>query len=146
MRLNPAAQAKAPLIAGFKSGKIILGIWGRKVIARRAREGQEFIRHHCTDGVHAVVVSVGVASAIAKKSSDWIHATALELRAKNVFSHRSGGVVEGLLVFLRVLGIESSNGRALCVTGMQDETVAQFQSFARFEEDGAVRECLVNLP
>jgi hypothetical protein len=36
--------------------------------------------------VHAVIVSVGIALAIAKKSSDRIHAAALKLSAKNVFS------------------------------------------------------------
>jgi hypothetical protein len=37
--------------------------------------------------VHAVIVSVGVAFAIAKKSGDRIHAAAFKLCAENVFSH-----------------------------------------------------------
>jgi hypothetical protein len=37
--------------------------------------------------VHAVIVSIGVAFAVAKEAGYRIHATALEFSAKNVFSH-----------------------------------------------------------
>lgn len=85
--LRPTLDAEAPGIAGFETGEIVFGPWGREVIAARATEGQEFCGDDSADSVQAGVFGSGPAVAVAIEAGERGGATALQGGAEDVGWH-----------------------------------------------------------
>tara|TARA_B100000614_G_C14154049_1_gene329782 strand:+ start:90 stop:509 length:420 start_codon:yes stop_codon:yes gene_type:complete len=84
---QPARQAQTPLISGLQAGKIIFFNRGGEIIAHGFGEGQEFVGHFDTDGVHASILSTCRAEAGAEKTGHRVFGARLEFGAKYVSGH-----------------------------------------------------------
>ena len=81
---EPAWQTQAPAVARLQSRKLIFGMRRRQVIACVLRKLEEPRRHHCTDGVHSVIITAGLALPGSKESSQRISGTDEQVVSENV--------------------------------------------------------------
>lgn len=85
-RLGPAQCAKAPFVAGLQPRKAALGPRGHQIITLGEGIGQKLRSHLCTDHMRALVLRVGIAAAISKKTGQGIKRARLQRATQYVQS------------------------------------------------------------
>ena len=84
-RLQPPRHAKAPAVALLQAGKV--GMRCDEVIAARAGEIEELLRHSCANRVQARVAWTSAAIAIAVEAGERIATAAAQVCAQDICRH-----------------------------------------------------------
>ena len=67
----PAKEAEAPAVAWFETGELVFGARGGEVISLFFAKGEELFCHDGADGVHSLVLVVGLATAVTEEACHW---------------------------------------------------------------------------
>ena len=84
-RLQPPRHAKAPAVALLQAGKV--GMRCDEVIAARAGEIEELLRHSCANRVQPRVAWTSAAIAIAVEACERIATAAAQVSAQDICRH-----------------------------------------------------------
>src|ERR1700730_2460152 len=84
-RLLPTCHAKAPAVALLQAGKV--GMRCDEVIAARAGESEELLRHSCANRVQPRVAWTSAAIAIAVEACERIATAATQFCAQDICRH-----------------------------------------------------------
>jgi len=80
----PSLGADTPPVSRRKSRESVIRHGGNQIVSLRARELQELLGHHATNGMQTSVIAIGVATPIPVPTSEGLNRARIQFTAENV--------------------------------------------------------------